>query len=766
MMRRCSGQTIKNRWTAVVAAALMGLVLVLAGAAFADDISNSLDASVDAVAEVMPLTVGGANGATTLYVLPTNDPGKSGCNLTGSTTLGLSVASSNPAVATVSPSSLTFASCGDMKTLTVTPVAQGATTISVSETSNTTEGTFNLAPATFTVTVAASSTNTAPHISVAGVAGGASYEKGSVPAATCQATDAEDGNTSFAATLSAVTGAYAADGIGSQTASCSYTDQGGLTAAASETYGIVDPSAPSIGYTLSPASPDGQNGWYTGNVTLVWSVNDPQSPTSLVTTGCVDQNITADQAETTYSCVASSAGGTASQVDVKLKRDGSVPSVSVVGVKNADDTAYTPGTSNWTNQAVTVAFSCADNGPSGVASLSPDPVTLATEGAAQSAGTSCTDNAGNSTGGSQEGINIDLTAPSVVGVPAGPANGDNGWYTSDVTINWTCFDALSLLLDACPATTTINTEGTALTSSLGPIHDNAGNETTGVSSPAVKIDKTPPLISAGVTPAAADGQDGWYVTAPTVKFTCNDATSLIASCVADDAAPSDELTLGESASEQTISGSATDNAGNSSTASSAALKVDLSNPTAPSWNGSIGDGASFYFGSVPAAPTCSATDAISGLNGCVVTGYSAQVGTHTLTATATDNAGRTSTATRSYTVLAWTLKGFYQPVDMGGVFNTVKNGSTVPLKFQIFAGNTELTTTSSVTSLTSAQLARNSSAPTDDIELTATGATTLRYDSTGQFIYNWQTPKTASVCYRVTMTTQDGSSLVAFFKLK
>jgi predicted secreted protein len=29
------------------------------------------------------------------------------------------------------------------------------------------------------------------------------------------------------------------------------------------------------------------------------------------------------------------------------------------------------------------------------------------------------------------------------------------------------------------------------------------------------------------------------------------------------------------------------------------------------------------------------------------------------------------------------LKGFYQPVDMNGVYNIVKNGSTVPLKFEI-----------------------------------------------------------------------------------
>ena len=120
-------------------------------AAFADDIASSLDVTVDTSAEVMALNVGGSNGSTTLYVVPTNGDNKNGCNLTGSTTLGLSVSSSNTTVATVSPGSLTFGSCGDIKTLTVTPLAAGSTTVSVSQTSNNTTGTFNLLPATFTV---------------------------------------------------------------------------------------------------------------------------------------------------------------------------------------------------------------------------------------------------------------------------------------------------------------------------------------------------------------------------------------------------------------------------------------------------------------------------------------------------------------------------------------------------------------------------------------------------------------------------------------
>ncbi|MBC9822515.1 PxKF domain-containing protein [Terrabacter sp. MAHUQ-38] len=129
-----------------------------------------------------------------------------------------------------------------------------------------------------------------------------------------------------------------------------------------------------------------------------------------------------------------------------------------------------------------------------------------------------------------------------------------------------------------------------------------------------------------------------------------------------------------------------------------------------------------------------------------------------------------SSDSATFTIGTWGLKGFYQPVDMsssGTVLNSVKGGSTVPLKFEIFSGQTELTATSAVKSFTAKQISCQSSALLDDIELTTTGGTSLRYDSTGgQFIQNWQTPKTVGSCIQVTMTAQDNSNLVAYFKIK
>jgi len=100
-----------------------------------------------------------------------------------------------------------------------------------------------------------------------------------------------------------------------------------------------------------------------------------------------------------------------------------------------------------------------------------------------------------------------------------------------------------------------------------------------------------------------------------------------------------------------------------------------------------------------------------------------------MTATAYDVAGNSSFEQRSYSVLAWTLLGFYQPVDMGGVWNTVKGGSTVPLKFEIFAGPTELTDTAYVKGFTARKVACPSTTVLmDAIEFTTTGGTSLRYD--------------------------------------
>ncbi|KAF2419422.1 hypothetical protein B2K11_06585 [Microbacterium sp. B35-30] len=154
----------------------------------------------------------------------------------------------------------------------------------------------------------------------------------------------------------------------------------------------------------------------------------------------------------------------------------------------------------------------------------------------------------------------------------------------------------------------------------------------------------------------------------------------------------------------------------------------------------------------------------------VVYANNTSVGTATASAVYPGDANHLgSNGSATFAIEAWTLNGFYKPVDMGSaVINIVKGGSTVPLKFTVLAGTTEVT---DLATLNASFVVKGVSCdPTDatsDDLLATTGGTTLRYDASAhQWIQNWQTPKTAGKCYTVVMTTADGSQLSAQFKIK
>jgi hypothetical protein len=354
---------------------------------------------------------------------------------------------------------------------------------------------------------------------------------------------------------------------------------------------------------------------------------------------------------------------------------------------------------------------------------------------------------------------VDTTAPSAEPTQSPSANAA-GWNNTDVVVtwNWTDDDEGSGIDAAnCPTTTTSAGEGNLVAVSAS-CKDVAGNE--GSANYTVKVDKGAPTISAAAT--TAPNAAGWYNGDVTVAFSCDDSLSGLASC------PASQTLGGEGAAISSTSQTAQDNAGNSSASSNViTVKIDRTPPSV-SLSGGTQDAATYYFGAVPVAPTCAATDNLSGLNGlCVVSGYSAAVGPHTVTAIATDKAGNQRTTSLTYVVAPWTMSGFDQPVDMNGVWNSVKNGSTVPIKFEVFAGANELTDTSIVNQPLTATQTLCNGGPVDEIELLATGSTSLRYDSgAGQFIYNWQTPKKAGYCYVVTVTLADGSSRSANVKLR
>ena len=141
-----------------------------------------------------------------------------------------------PSGVTVSPASRVYTSCNTSQFFDFSSNIDGSYPICVSVTDPGT-GTYSTSGVTFTLTVTKPVVvNTAPTVTISNVINGASYEFGNVPVARCNVTDKEDGNSSFDASLSAITGTRAPEGLGSQTASCNYNDAGGSNAKASATY--------------------------------------------------------------------------------------------------------------------------------------------------------------------------------------------------------------------------------------------------------------------------------------------------------------------------------------------------------------------------------------------------------------------------------------------------------------------------------------------------------------------------------------------------
>jgi hypothetical protein len=330
------------------------------------------------------------------------------------------------------------------------------------------------------------------------------------------------------------------------------------------------------------------------------------------------------------------------------------------------------------------------------------------------------------------------------------------------------------------SSSTVSATGhTITTSASGGKSGNNGWNTTAagfklIVNAATPSDSTAPVINPNVVGTL--GSNGWYTSDVALTWNVTDPESDVTSTTGCDDV---SVTSDQNATEYTCS--ATSAGGTSS--QTVSIKRDATAPTNIQFSGGgLTNGNTYDFGDVPAGPTgCTANGDISGLKspgGCVLdNGYSTAVGPHEITATAEDNAGNTSEATLSYTVRSWTMTGFYQPVDMNGVYNTVKSGATVPLKFEVFKGAspnlTELTDTLSTIGGNSDVKVSTStceaSAAFDDVETTVSGNTVLRYDTTsGQFVFNWQTPKNkAGSCYKVTIPTKDGvSSLTAYFKLK
>ena len=281
----------------------------------------------------------------------------------------------------------------------------------------------------------------------------------------------------------------------------------------------LDKAAPTISGTRAPAA--NANGWNNSDVIVSFACNDGLSgikdctvPRTVSSTDASGLSVSGTAVDVADNTATTSVG--------PVKVDKVAPTLS-----GAPTTA--PNGAGWYDGPVTIHWTAGDAG-SGLTAPAPADSTLGGEGTNQFDTKTVSDKAGNSTtADSAPGVNIDRTAPAT------NVTAPQGWNQADVAVTLAPIDNLSGV-----KTTNYTVDGGAVQSGTTPTltgdgthslvfwsTDKAGNEEQHKTIE-VKIDGTAPSIDVGYSrPFDAPG---WYSDNVAVRFSCQDATSGIASC--------------------------------------------------------------------------------------------------------------------------------------------------------------------------------------------------------------------------------------------
>ncbi len=424
-----------------------------------------------------------------------------------------------------------------------------------------------------------------------------------------------------------------------QTVTGTAKDKAGNTATASATVKL-DKTLPLLAIT----APAGGSTVTASPLSLTGTVSDALSGVAGVT--CNGANATLSQGNVSCGVALVSGANTISVVATDVAGNARIVSVSVTYTPSPTDTTLptisstvtpTPNAAGWSKADTTVSFTCADAG-SGIDTCS-SPVTVTAETASQTITGTAKDKAGN-TATTSATVKLDKTLP-LLAITA-PAGGSIV-TASPVSVTGTVSDALSGVAGVtCNGANATLSQGNvscsvALVSGANTITvaatDVAGNVRTSsvnVTYTPTSNDTTPPTISSAISPVPNTA--GWSKADTTVVFACADGQSGIKTC------SSPVIVTAETAG-QIVTGTATDNAGNTAT-TSVTVKLDK---TAPAIAVSTpANGASVTSATANIAGTV--TDALSGVATFTCNGVAAVLTGPNFTCSATLTAGANAIA--------------------------------------------------------------------------------------------------------------------------
>ena len=276
-----------------------------------------------------------------------------------------------------------------------------------------------------------------------------------------------------------------------------------------------------------------------------------------------------------------------------------------------------------------------------------------------------------------------------------------------------------------------------------------------------------PVVTAVVSPPEPDGEGGWWTSPVTVALGLPEGALADVEHRVDGGdwlALAGSVLLAEDGRRTleyraVVGGTPVDGFGGS-----LEVALDTTEPDVV-WGDGVEDGSTSVVGQVPPAPGCTAVDVTSGPGSCEVSGYSSEVGSHTLTATASDVAGNVTTRTRSYTVTepvsAVVVEDLQRPV-LAGQLNPVLTGRTVLLQFRVLDGSRVLADLGAVSSVTTTPVSCG------DVTTVLGGTTDLGTQGLrhrgDRYSYAWRTDPAGVGCVALTVTAAAGASTTAYFR--